>query len=230
MIRILLTYLLLMSFTSFSQDLRSEFVQMNEYLEELVQFKISVNYSADDTQEVEKGTISAVVHPKGLLYSLGEGSGMMVNKKNTVLIEPSEQQLVYSNNQKVKEDKSISLIDKMLQGIDTLIARCDTVIFHREGDQRVYNLRFKNAYFDLVQLYFTDRFISKAVYFYNEEFVEYSGSRATCNLWIDPEVEIDEELFETSYYLEKEAGQMKASEKFKNYKIVYNESLEEILD
>lgn len=229
MLRIILTYLLLSSI-SFGQDLRNEFVQMHIFLEKQESFEIKVNYSADDTQKVENGNVSVVATSDGLLYSFGAGVSLMINKENTVLIEPKEKQLVYSNNQKVKKQKSFTLVDKMLQGIDTLMVRCDTISFYKEGEQRVYNLRFDNAYFDLVQLYFLDNFISKAVYFYNDKFVDFSGAKTVCDLQLETSLEIDDQLFETTFYLKEEAGIMTASENFKNYKIVYNESLEEILD
>lgn len=212
-----------------AQDLKKEFTQMNDFLNEMSAYKLSVQYTAGNEEQTEQGLVSVVVHPKGLFYDI-DRSHMMINEDYTVLIDDQERMLVYSENQEVKRRKSFSFSDQLLKGIDTLMANSDSVMFSQDEKVRTYTLRFENSYFDLIQLHFEGQMLGKVEYFYNEEFIHEIGVRTTCLVTLDRETTIDEKVFDTSFYITENNGTIVPTEKFSNYLITHNEALESYFD
>lgn len=214
---------------SLGQDIKSEFLKMDTYLASLPIYQLKVDYSAADAQLIEEGNVSVIVHPKGLFYEL-DNAHFMINEKNTVFIDDHEKMLVYSDNIDVSKGKKFKLSDQLLRGLDTLIAKSDTMFFYKQNEDRNYTFRFSNSYFDMIEMTFSDHLLKKVVYFYNDEFVSQTGTKTTCKVNINTSPEVDEKIFETSFYIIDKNGQKVPSENFSNYLITYNEALENYLD
>lgn len=226
----LLVILCLGANLGFGQNLREEFVAMNEYLGSLSNYRLGVSYSAGNEEESDEGDVSVVVDNRGLFYHLGT-SKLIINKQHTILVDDSDHLLVYSDNQEVKKpNESFSLADQMLRGIDTLVQSADSIYFHTEDGRRIYTVRFTDAYFDLIQLSFEGKILREIEYFYNEAYVDEKGLRAKCNVTLEPNVTIDATLLQTSFYLREQNGEYVPSDNFNNYLIIYNESLESYFD
>lgn len=211
------------------QDIRKEFIAMNEHLATLNNYRLDVDYSAGEGEEGEQGKVSVVVDPRGLFYHLGEAK-MIINNKNTILIDDKERMLVYSDNQRIRGNESFLLTDNLIKGIDSLVDQSDTITFFLNQGVRTYNLRFVNRYFDLVQLEFEKEVLSKVIYYYNEDFVDSKGLVATCNMTLSENITFDPLYFQTAFYLTDQNGTMVPSENFNNYLIIYNEALEGTFD
>ncbi len=213
-----------------AQDLRKEFVDMNDYLEGLSNFQMTVNYQTSGAEELEEtGAVSVIVGENGMFYQLG-GASIVLNNKQTILIDDEERSIIYSDNAKAKKNNSVLLTEHLLKGIDSLITRANDIEFYMDGKTRVYSIRMENAYFDLVQVHFEQKCIAKVQYFYNSNFVDYKGLQATCIVDIQENIEFDKNCLATDYYLSEKDGVKVPSEKFTNYLIIYNESLESFID
>ncbi len=225
----LLYILFFISFGANSQDLNKEFEKMNSYLSTLKNYSLSVDYQVGDASEPDSGKVSVIVSPEGLFYDFGS-SKMIINHSNTILIEGQSKTIIYSDNKEVKLKKSISLSEQMIRGIDTLVSKSDSISFYLNGKSRVYNLRFENGYFNLVQLEFQEHILTKVIYYYNSDFVHKEGLKTICFMKVEENIDIQKHFFQTSYYIKENNGTMVPSSNFNNYLIIYNESLENFID
>ncbi len=227
--RYLVVISLIFSSFLYGQDLKKEFAQMNDFLNKMNSYKLSVQYTAGNEEQSENGAVSVIVNSKGLFYDINQAH-LVINDEYTFLIDDQEHLLVYSENQQVKKRASFNFSDQILKGIDTLVSRSDSVMFSMNENTRSYSLRFKESYFDLIQLHFSGELLTKVDYFYNEEFVNETGVRTTCTVSLDPDIAIDEKVFDTTFYILEKDGTIVPSENFSNYLITYNEALESYLD
>lgn len=212
-----------------AQDLKKEFIQMDEHLSSFESYKLSVRYTAGNEEKTDEGLVSVIVSPLGLFYDI-DRSHMMINETHTILVDDQEKMLIYSENVEIKTRKSFSFSDQLLKGIDTLVAKSDTTLFYSTGEKRTYTLRFTNSYFDLIQLNFEQRLLTEVVYFYNESFVHEAGLRTTCLVSLEAGVEVDPSIFNSSFYFTDTNGTLVPTENFNNYLITRNEALETYLD
>lgn len=228
---ILLLIVLTIVSTAWSQNLREEIVEMNEYLGALDSYQMSVEYlAAEGTELEEKGKVSVMVSELGLFYDLGVGSKMIVNEDKIILVDDAERSIMYAENKRVRRRKSVNMLDQVIQGMDTLIVKADTMLFTEHGGTREYSLRFDNAYFDLVQLRFEGSLLKEVQYFYNSDHVDAVGIENICLVSYKENPVWDELFFNTDFYLQELNGTLVPSEKFNNYLIIYNGSLENYLD
>src|SRR5688572_19586250 len=87
-------------FTGRAQDLRQELAAMNERLEHLADYRITVDYSAGDTSDLsDSGTASVLVSPEGYFYST-EFASMIINEQHTLIVNEEERTLIWSENSK----------------------------------------------------------------------------------------------------------------------------------
>jgi len=208
-----------------AQDLKQEITAMNAHLEQLTDYRITVDYSAGDTTDFfDQGEASVLVSNSGFFYQT-EFASMIINGEHTIIVNEDERALIYSDNQDTPK-KSPSLNDYVLQGMDTLVEQADSIYFSTNGNQRIYHLRFKNGYFNLVECTFEGAYLSKVVYFYNEAIVEEQGLTATCTVHIEEEPVYDKAMLTSDFYLTHKNGAVVPSEHFTGYILIYNESIE----
>lgn len=211
--------------TVFGQDLKTEIAAMHERLAGLENYRLTVRYAAGDTADFfDQGNASVLVTPQGYFYQT-DFAEMIINQQHTFIINEEERTLIYSDNVQHPK-KTVALNESILQGIDTLIATADSVYFTPNGDQQVYHLRFKNSYFNLVELTFKGNYLQKVLYFYNEAFVEQAGMTAVCYMEVDEHPEYDKALLLSDYYIHQTNGGVVPSESFTGYVLVYNETIE----
>ena len=166
-----------------AQDLSLEFKKMSETLDAYDNYQMVVNYAAGDDAQKDEGKVSVIVDPRGLLYDLS-GAKMIINEDHTFLIDDAERSLVYSEQQDVSKMETVNLVDKFLNGIDSLVAQSDSVYFYENNGLRIYNLRFESEYFNLVEVEFKDDMLTEVRYHYNSDFVKEEGLLAVCELEI----------------------------------------------
>jgi hypothetical protein len=211
--------------TGRAQDLRQELTAMNGRLEQLTDYRITVDYTAGDTSDLsDSGTASVLVSPGGYFYNT-EFASMIVNEKHTLIVNEEERTLIWSENRKANKKKP-SATGTVLQGIDTLIASADSVYFTVNGTDRIYHLRFHGSYFDLVELTFRENFLSHVLYFYNPEVSGGPGVTASCNVQIDEHPVYDKQLLETDFYLTQQDGATLPTAPFTGYVLIHNPSFE----
>lgn len=225
----ILLFILTTGTSMLAQDLKADFQSMYTLLDGLASYELGISYSAGDSSDLaDKNEISAYVSKQGFFYDLGF-STIVTNATHTLVIDPSEKTIIYSDN---KEDKQKTLqgAEMLLQSMDTLLTHADSVYFSLSGNTKNYYLRFKGGYFELVHLEFQNDFLSKATYFYNAAYVEKPGLKAVCNVTLTKEPAFDAQLLNTAYYMSGVSGAMKPSEAFSSYLLIYNESVEGLND
>lgn len=209
------------------QDLKKDISAMNSFLEELTDYRIDVEYAAGDTSDFfDQGSASVIVSGSGMFYQTDFAS-MIINEKNTIIVNEEERTLIYSDNKK-SSNKGTPISNHIVQGIDTLLQSTDSVYFSFSGNKRVYYLRFTNSYFDLVELTFDDIFLTKVLYFYNEEITGQKGVTAVCNVHVEQHPVYDKNMLLSDFYIKEQKGNIVPTEQFTDYVLVYNESIESI--
>lgn len=194
-------------------------------LDGLKEYRLVVDYAAGDTSDLfEQGEASVLVTPKGYLYNT-DFAEMVINAKHTILINEAERTMVYSDNQKSKQKTNMN--ELLLEGIDTLVGKADSVYFTLNGSERVYHLRFSNSYFDVVELTFTGSYLSKAVYFYNAAVAETAGMTAVCNMKVEEQPVYDARMLESQFYFTGAREKAVPTDTFTGYVLIYNTSFEE---
>ena len=212
--------------TCFSQDLKASMELMYEKLNKHDNYRLTVNYSAGDTTDAfNSGAASVLVSDKGMFY-LTDFATMMVNNDKMIIVNAEDKTLIYSDNSKYdkKNHSNYAYSNILLNGIDSLITTADSVYFAIKGDKPCYFLRFKNQYFNLIEIVFKDNIISEVLYYYNDTFVEEQGLTAKCKLYFEGNPVFDPNLLETNYYLTYGNGAYSPTEEFRNYVLIYNES------
>lgn len=227
--KLILSILAFAAFTANSQNLHKEFEEMNDYLKSLSGYSLQVSYNASSAEEIiEEGDVSVYVNSAGLLYRMGP-STMMINDEFVILVEDEDHTLIFSENQKVSKRKSVDLMDQMLIGIDSLITSADTIIYYQFEDNRKYTIRNEKAYFNMVEVSFKGKVVSKVDYYYNSDFVEESGIKTTCLVRFADKSTADSQFLDTNYYISEQNGEYVPSENFPNYILIYNEADENTL-
>lgn len=213
------------AFTGFGQDLKQEIAAMNAHLETLPDYRISVDYSAGDTSDFfDQGSASVLVAPGGFFYQT-EFAAMLINQQHTVIVNEDERTLIYSDNTTAPKH-SPTLANSVLQGIDTLVTSADSVYFTANGSQRIYHLRFTNAYFDLVELTFEGLYLTQVLYFYNEAVTQEQGLTAICHVQVEEHPTYDPQLLTSGFYFTLNNGQAVPTAAFTDYVLIYNEAIE----
>lgn len=210
------------------QDLKKDISDMNSRLENLPDYRIDVEYTAGDTSDFfNEGFASVIVSETGLFYQTDFAS-MIINAENTIIVNEEEKTLIYSDNEKKKSKKDTPLDKYILQGIDTLLKSADSVYFTISDTKRIYYLRFSHAYFNLVELTFDGVFLSKVIYYYNEEVSGEKGVTAVCKVHVEEAPVYNKELLQTGFYLKEQSNKIYPTGQFTGYLLIYNESIESI--
>lgn len=216
--------------TGRAQDLKQDLAVMNAHLEQLPDYRISVDYSAGDTSDLsDSGSASVLVSPKDYFY-LTEFASMIINEQHTIIVNEEERTLIWSENQqRSKHDKPLNT--SLLEGIDTLIASADSVYFTPNGNKRTYHLRFNNSYFDLVELTFEGLYLSHVLYFYNPAVSGEQGLTASCSVRIEEHPDYDRQLLTSDFYFTQlKGGNALPTEAFTGYVLIYNASIESSIE
>lgn len=227
--KLLLFFLMICFFGSLiGQDLKKDISVMNAHLGDLPVYRLDVEYTAGDTTDFfNEGFASVLVSEKGLFYQTDFAS-MIINSENTIIVNEEEKTLIYSDNEKTGSKKGTPLDNYILQGIDTLLRSADSVYFTLSDSKRIYHLRFSDAYFNLVEMTFEGTFLTKVVYFYNEDVSGEKGLTAVCKVHIEEAPIYQEKLLLTDFYFKKQNNKIYPTEQFTGYLLIYNESIESI--
>jgi hypothetical protein len=229
----LLIFILLATFNSvFGQDLKADLIRFNKYLTELDEFKLNVTYSAGDSIELkEENEVSIFVSNEGLFYDIEE-TKIIINEKNTFLINDKDGTIIYSDNidtKKIKK-KDIDYQKVLLSGIDSLIQNSDSLYSYKDGTKTIYYLRNKKGYYNLVEIHFNNNIIDQLIYYYNSTYSIEEGLKAINKLDLEVDPTFDKKLLKTENYIISENNNIKPTEEFKNYILIYNESSENIFE
>lgn len=221
-------FLFLTSF-AFSQDLKKDLIQMNQYLDNLPGFSLGVNYSVNDSLN-DQGFVSVYRNADGLFYQIGK-TNMLINQTNTLIIDNENHTIIYSTNTSKKNKEKFNVQKSMLKRLDSLIANVDSVYFALNNGKRTYYLRSKDNYFDLVEIEFSNDMIEVVTYYYNPKYVDnQSGLKAINKLNVVENPTFDQKLLNTNFYIQLVNGTYQPTVEFKNYVLIYNESADEYLE
>ena len=213
----------------FAQDLSKEFQQIYSKLDQLKIFQFVVDYSSNDTSEFkEEGGISVLFTPDGYFYQTNFCE-LVINKENTILIDEDERIIRYSQNEAL--DKSIESVTTgmLLNQIDTLVTRADSVYFSFDGLDRVYYLRFANQYFNMVEMRFSGDMLKHIDYYYNSDFVGTKGLKVSNKITLNVQPVFDPNILKTDFYFVEKDNQIIPKEDFASYRIEKSESVNSIL-
>ncbi len=213
----------------FAQDLSKEFQQIYSKLDQLKTFQFVVDYSSNDTSEFkEEGGISVLFTPDGYFYQTNFCE-LVINKGNTILIDEDERIIRYSQNEEL--DKSVQSVTTgmLLNQIDTLVTKADSVYFSFDGLDRVYYLRFANQYFNLVEMRFSGDMLKHIDYYYNSDFVGTKGLKVSNKITLNTQPVFDPNILRTDFYFVEKDNQIIPKEDFASYRIEKSESVNSIL-
>lgn len=218
-------FLLVIQFV-FAQDLKQDLVQMNKYLNDLSSFRLNVNYEVQDSIK-EEGSVSVVKCVDGLFYQM-DGTSIVINEQHTLIIDDQKRTIIYSENSKKKNKGKIDVQKNLLTGLDSLIEQMDSVYFMQKDDKKMYYLRSKDAYFNLIEIEFSGKVIDKVTYYYNPTHVDGQVGLKTVNTLNFIEApEFDRKLLQTSFYMELVDTTYHPTESFKNYLLILNANADE---
>lgn len=210
----------------FAQDLKQDLVQMNKYLNDLSSFRLNVNYEVQDSIK-EEGSVSVVKCVDGLFYQM-DGISIVINEQHTLIIDDQKRTIIYSENSKKKNKGKIDVQKNLLTGLDSLIEQMDSVYFMQKDDKKMYYLRSKDAYFNLIEIEFSGKVIDKVTYYYNPTHVDGQVGLKTVNTLNFIEApEFDRKLLQTSFYMELVDTTYHPTESFKNYLLILNANADE---
>lgn len=227
----LLIYIAVFFFNSFvfGQDLKKDLIQTNQYLNNLSNFSLEVNYAVNDSLN-EQGSVSVYRSNEGFFYTMGS-TNIVINQKNTLIIDNEQHTIIYSNNVNRKDNKKFDVQKSLLKGLDTLIAKVDSIYFTIQNDKKTYFLRSEKSYFNLIEIQFSKEMINQVVYYYNPDFVEGEiGLKAINNLKVEENPAFDQKLLTSNFYLQMVNGSYQPTEEFKKYILIYNESADEYFE
>jgi hypothetical protein len=213
-----------------AQNLSKEFQQIYSKLDQMKTFQFIVDYSSNDTLEFsEKGRVNVLFTPEGYFYQT-DFCEMVINKEHTIIINDEDHQILYSKNEKLdKMDQSVTT-GMLLNQIDTLVTKADSIYFSFDGLDRVYYLRFANQYFNLVELRFTGEMLCQIDYYYNSDFVGGKGLKARNIITLIENPEYDTRILRTDFYFIEKNKTMIPTEEFSLYRIQQSESANSILE
>lgn len=214
----------------FAQNLSKEFEQIYDKLDKLKTFQFIVNYSSNDTLEFsEKGTVNVLVTPDGYFYQT-DFCEMIINKEHTIIINDEDHQILYSKNEKLENKDQSVTTGMLLNQIDTLVTKADSIYFSFDGLDRVYYLRFAHQYFDLVELRFTGEMLHQIDYYYNTDFVGNKGLKARNKIIFIENPEYNSRILRTDFYFVEKNKMIIPTEEFSTYRIQQSESANSILE
>jgi hypothetical protein len=213
----------------FGQNLQGEFKNMYSYLESLKTYRLNVDYNTTDTSDMsDEGVVSVLITPEGYFYQT-DFCEILINPTHTLLINELERTVIYSLNHKLDRKEKAFDVSMLINGLDSLVQHADSVYFSYNGLERVYYLRMKNAYFNLIELHFSGSLLASVQYFYNPDYTEGQILSASNIITIEEHPEFSSEAFNTSFYFTEKNGVITPTEEFSNYRFIYNESVEELM-
>lgn len=211
---------------AFAQDLKQDLLQMNKYLNDLSSFRLEVNYEVQDSIK-EEGSVSVVKCSEGLFYQM-DGTSIVINEQNTLIVDDQKRTIIYSENLKKKNKRKFDVQKNLLTGLDSLITQMDSIYFMQKDDKKMYYLRSKEAYFNLIEIEFSEKVMDKVIYHYNPKYVdEQVGLKAVNTLNFIETPEFDRKLLQTSFYMELVDTIYHPTESFKNYLLILNANADE---
>ena len=213
-----------------AQNLSNEFKQIYNKLDQLNTFQFMVDYSSNDTAEfTEQGRINVLFTPEGYFYQT-EFCEMVINKEHTIIINDQDRQILYSQNENLDKTSKSVTTGMLLNQIDTLVTKADSIYFSFDGLDRVYYLRFANQYFNLVELRFAGEMLNQIDYYYNSDFVGSKGLKARNEITFIENPEYDSRILKTDFYFVEKNKTMIPTEEFSSYRVQQSESANSILD
>ncbi|MDF3028071.1 MAG: hypothetical protein K0S23_2378 [Fluviicola sp.] len=213
-----------------AQNLSKEFQQIYSKLDQLKTFQFIVDYSSNDTLEFsEKGKVNVLFTPDGYFYQTAFCE-MVINREHTIIINDEDHQILYSKNENLDRTNKSVTTGMLLNQIDTLVTKADSIYFSFDGLDRVYYLRFANQYFNLVELRFTGEMLRQIDYYYNADFVGNTGLMARNEITFIENPEYDARILRTDFYFVEKNKTMIPTEEFSLYRIQQSESTNSILE
>ncbi len=213
-----------------AQNLSKEFEQIYSKLDKMKTFQFLVHYSSNDTSEfTEEGNVNVLFTPEGYFYQT-DFCEMVINKEHTIIINDEDHQILYSKNEKLDKMNGSVTTGMLLNQIDTLVTKADSIYFSFDGLDRVYYLRFANEYFNLVELRFTGEMLHQIDYYYNSDFVGSKGLMARNKITFIENPEYDSKILKTDFYFIEKNKTMTPTEEFSSYHIQQSESANSILE
>lgn len=214
----------------FAQNLSNEFKQIYNKLDQLNTFQFIIDYSSNDTAEfTEQGRVNVLLTPDGYFYQT-DFCEMIINKDNTIIVNDEDRQILYSKNEKLDKVNKVVTTGMLLDQIDTLVTKADSIYFSFDGLDRVYYLRFAHQYFNLVELRFNNDMLAQIDYYYNSDFVGSKGLSARNKISFIENPEYDSSILKTDFYFIEKNKIIIPTEEFASYHIQESESANAILE